>query len=99
MARHLVKVCAPLGKLAGESKLMRYLSRFALLAAATALTTPAFAKVPARSVPIPTLVKQVSIPHTTFKLKNGLTVIVHEDHKAPVAAVAVWFIVGCNEET
>ena len=98
MARNLVKVCAPLGKLAGESKLMRYLSRFALLAAATALTTPAFAAVPARSVPIPTLVKQVSIPHTTFKLKNGLTVIVHEDHKAPVAAVAVWYNVGSKDE-
>jgi hypothetical protein len=91
MARNVVKVRAPLGKLAGESKLMRYLSRFALLAAATALTSPAVAAAPAASVPIPTLVKQVSIPHTTFKLKNGLTVIVHEDHKAPVAAIAFWY--------
>ncbi|HEX4801836.1 MAG TPA: pitrilysin family protein, partial [Sphingomicrobium sp.] len=51
-----------------------------------------------KSVPIPTLVKEVSIPHTTFKLKNGLTVIVHEDHKAPVAAVTVWYNVGSKDE-
>jgi predicted Zn-dependent peptidase len=76
---------------------MRYLSRFALLAAATALTTPTFAAVP-QSVPIPALVKEVSIPHTTFRLPNGLTVIVHEDHKAPVAAVAVWYNVGSKDE-
>jgi zinc protease len=76
---------------------MRYLSRFVLLAAATALTSPAFAA-PAQSVPIPALVKEVSIPHTTFRLSNGLTVIVHEDHKAPVAAVAVWYNVGSKDE-
>jgi len=76
---------------------MRYLSRAALLAAATALTAPAVAAAP-QSVPIPTLVKQVSIPHTSFKLQNGLTVIVHEDHKAPVAAVTVWYNVGSKDE-
>jgi predicted Zn-dependent peptidase len=76
---------------------MRYLGRFALLAAATALTAPAFAA-PAQSVPIPALVKEVSIPHTTLRLKNGLTVIVHEDHKAPVAAVTVWYNVGSKDE-
>jgi len=76
---------------------MRYLSRFALLAAATPLTAPAFAA-PTQSVPIPALVKEVSIPHTTFRLNNGLTVIVHEDHKAPVAAVAVWYNVGSKDE-
>jgi predicted Zn-dependent peptidase len=77
---------------------MRFAHRFALLAAATMLTAPAFAAVAPKSVPIPTLVKEVSIPHTTFKLKNGLTVIVHEDHKAPVAAVTVWYNVGSKDE-
>ena len=76
---------------------MRYLSRFAFLAAATALSGPTFAA-SATSVPIPSLVRQVSIPHTMFKLKNGLTVIVHEDHKAPVAAVAMWYNVGAKDE-
>ena len=46
---------------------MRFQSRDALLAAATILTPPAFAAAPAaKSVPIATLVKQVSIPHTMF---------------------------------
>src|SRR5438270_1970929 len=76
---------------------MHKLSRIALLAAATVLTPPAFAA-PAQSVPIPTLVKQVSIPHTLFRLNNGLTVIVHEDHKAPVVAVSVWYNVGSKDE-
>jgi zinc protease len=52
----------------------------------------------AKSVPISTLVNQVSIPHTTFTLKNGLTVIVHEDHKAPVVAVSMWYNVGSKDE-
>ena len=33
-----------------------------------------------------------------FKLANGLTVIVHEDHKAPVVAVSVWYNVGSKDE-
>ena len=49
-------------------------------------------------MPIPTLVREVSIPHSSFKLTNGLTVIVHEDHKAPVAAVTVWYNVGSKDE-
>jgi zinc protease len=78
---------------------MRFHSRFALLAAATILSAPAFAAdLPAQSVPMPTLVKQVSIPHTSFRLANGLTVIVHEDHKAPIAAVTVWYNVGSKDE-
>src|SRR5205807_10292331 len=64
---------------------------------ATILTPPALAA-PAQSVPIPTLVKQVSIPHTTFRLNNGLTVLVHEDRKAPVVAVSVWYNVGSKDE-
>src|SRR6476646_10585262 len=84
--------------LSGDFKPMRFASRFALLACATILTPPVLAATAPRSVPIATLVKQVSIPHTTFKLKNGLTVIVHEDHKAPVAAVTVWYNVGSKDE-
>ncbi len=83
----------------GDFKLMRFASRFALLAAATILTPPVLAATPAvKSVPIPALVKQVSIPHTTFRLANGLTVIVHEDHKAPIVAVNVWYNVGSKDE-
>ncbi|HEY8592088.1 MAG TPA: pitrilysin family protein [Sphingomicrobium sp.] len=74
------------------------MSTLALLAAATVLTPPAFAQTQAPAAPISTLVKQVSIPHTSFKLANGLTVIVHEDHKAPVAALSVWYNVGAKDE-
>src|SRR6185369_15948936 len=78
---------------------MRIARNIALLACATILTQPAFAAAPqAKSVPIPTLVAQVNIPHTMFKLANGLTVIVHEDHKAPLVAVSTWYNVGSKDE-
>src|SRR5437764_4000484 len=81
---------------------MRPMSRLAFLAAATCLTAPALSAAPAAPVvkpaPVPTLVRQVSIPHTTFRLANGLTVIVHEDHKAPVVAVSTWYNVGSKDE-
>src|SRR5699024_11171376 len=38
------------------------------------------------------------IPYTRFKLPNGLTVVVSEDHKAPVVAVSVWYHVGSARE-
>lgn len=77
---------------------MRYLSRLALLAAATALATPALAATPQKPAPLSALVSEVSLPHTLFRLDNGLTVIVHEDHKAPVVAVSVWYNVGSKDE-
>ena len=40
----------------------------------------------------------ISIPHTKYVLDNGLTLIVHEDHKAPVVAVNVWYDVGSADE-
>ena len=41
---------------------------------------------------------EITIPYTKFVLKNGLTVIVHEDHKAPIVAVNVWYHVGSKNE-
>jgi zinc protease len=38
------------------------------------------------------------IPYTKFVLPNGLTVIVHEDHKAPIVAVNTWYHVGSKNE-
>ena len=38
------------------------------------------------------------IPYTRFTLPNGLTVVVNEDHKAPVVAVSVWYHVGSSYE-
>jgi zinc protease len=40
----------------------------------------------------------VDIPYTKFTLPNGLTVLVHEDHKAPIVAVNVWYHVGSKNE-
>ncbi|MGY0216734.1 M16 family metallopeptidase [Endozoicomonadaceae bacterium StTr2] len=40
----------------------------------------------------------VAINYKKFQLDNGLTVIVHEDHKAPVVAVNVWYKVGSKDE-
>ena len=77
---------------------MRYLSTFALLAAATTLTPPALAAELPQGAPISALVKDVSIPYSTFTLKNGLRVVVHEDHKAPIVAISVWYHVGSKDE-
>lgn len=38
------------------------------------------------------------IPYTKFVLKNGLTLLVHEDHKTPVVAVNTWYHVGSKNE-
>ena len=40
----------------------------------------------------------IRIPYQKFVLKNGLRLIVHEDHKAPIVAVNVWYDVGSADE-
>jgi len=40
----------------------------------------------------------LDIPYQKFVLKNGLTLLVHEDHKAPIVAVNVWYHVGSKNE-
>src|SRR5437588_4394816 len=42
--------------------------------------------------------KDVEIPYKKFTLDNGLTLIVHEDHKAPILAVNMWYHVGSKNE-
>jgi zinc protease len=73
-----------------------------LLMAATSLVAPALLSPAAAqtqaAAPVSTLVKQVSIPHQSFTLKNGLRVIVHTDRKAPIVAVSVWYDVGSKHE-
>ncbi|HPP01905.1 MAG: insulinase family protein [Candidatus Omnitrophica bacterium] len=41
---------------------------------------------------------EIDIPFTKYVLDNGLTLIVHEDHKAPIVAVNVWYHVGSKNE-
>ena len=44
------------------------------------------------------LLERVNIAYETFTLDNGLRVVVHEDRKAPVVAVSVWYNVGSKDE-
>ena len=65
--------------------------RLALLTALALVLTPlAAAQDPLAGLP--------DIPYETFVLDNGLTLIVHEDHKAPIVAVNVWYHVGSKNE-
>ena len=41
---------------------------------------------------------QVDIPYEKFVLDNGLTLLVHEDRKAPIVSVNVWYHVGSKNE-
>ncbi|WP_062346680.1 pitrilysin family protein [Novosphingobium sp. CCH12-A3] len=67
------------------------------LAASTALASPALAQ-EAKPAPLSDLVAKVQIPYESFKLDNGLTVLVNTDRKAPVVAVSVWYGVGSKNE-
>ncbi|MDB5662557.1 MAG: putative Zn-dependent peptidase, partial [Sphingomonas bacterium] len=68
--------------------------------AAFTLLTPVMvvAAAPQQPVAVSTLVHAVDIPHQSFTLLNGLRVYVHEDRKAPVVAVSVWYHVGSKDE-
>ena len=61
-----------------------------LLLAAPALAAPALASDDAAIL--------LDIPHELYTLDNGLTVILHEDHDAPVVAVNVAYLVGSADD-
>ncbi|WP_394269038.1 M16 family metallopeptidase [Qipengyuania sp.] len=44
------------------------------------------------------LASEVNLPYDKFTLDNGLTVVVHEDRKAPLVGVSVWYDVGSKHE-
>src|SRR3984957_10200032 len=46
----------------------------------------------------PDLSREINISSQKFVLSNGLTLIVHEDHKAPIVAVNLWYHVGSKNE-
>src|SRR5271157_2672825 len=46
----------------------------------------------------PDLSRAINISNQKFVLSNGLTLIVHEDHKAPIVAVNLWYHVGSKNE-
>ena len=49
-----------------------------------------------QSAPAPSA--EIKIPYTKHILPNGLTVVLHEDHKAPIVSVNVWYHVGSKDE-
>ncbi|PWG02309.1 M16 family metallopeptidase [Sphingosinicella humi] len=65
--------------------------------APAAVAANATAQAPAPA-PISELVQAVDIPYEQFTLDNGLRVVVHEDRKAPVVAVSIWYNVGSKDE-
>jgi zinc protease len=73
---------------------MRTQVRFATLGVALALC----GALTSASIAAETPEGVISIPYTKFVLENGLTLIVHEDHKAPVVAVNIWYDVGSADE-
>ncbi len=58
--------------------------------------TPVNANVKATSKPSHS--SDLDIPFSKYTLSNGLTLIVHEDNKAPIIAVNVWYHVGSKDE-
>jgi zinc protease len=63
--------------------------------------TPADTTPPAGSAPpaaSPSALPDIPVPYQRFVLSNGLTVLVHEDHKTPVVALNVWYHVGSKNE-
>ncbi|MES2318929.1 MAG: pitrilysin family protein [Pseudomonadota bacterium] len=65
----------------------------ALISAGTFAAPLAAAKAPGKmDIAIP------DISYKKFVLKNGLTLLVHEDHKAPVVAINTWYHVGSKNE-
>ncbi|WP_062265453.1 M16 family metallopeptidase [Endozoicomonas arenosclerae] len=88
---------------AGQPKLFKRKALAALITASVMLTGCSQLSSEAKNVsslssahsqPLPT----VNIPYKKFVLDNGLTVVVHEDRKAPVVAVNVWYKVGSKDE-
>jgi zinc protease len=86
-----------------ENLVMRW-NRLTVLALALALAAPGAslaqnrggagraAHAPQAAGPLPQL------KFTEFKLKNGLRVILHEDHSTPIVGVNLWYHVGSKDE-
>ena len=72
---------------------------FAALALGIVCASPAPAQRPPRPQAARTQAPAaITIPYQRFVLKNGLTLLVHEDHKAPIVAVNIWYHVGSKNE-
>jgi zinc protease len=68
-----------------------------LLATVSVVASPGAAK-PAAIAADPLTGLDVDVTAKKFVLKNGLTLIVHEDRSAPLVAVNIWYHVGSKNE-
>ena len=69
------------------------MKKFILLIAISLQCTLLFAQ-----TAVPKKYPEIDIPYKKFVLKNGLRLLVHEDHKAPIASFNVWYHVGSKNE-
>ncbi len=76
---------------------IRFFGRLAAFVA-IAIAAGQVPTVAAQRAPLPAPAGVPEIPFERFVLKNGLTLIVHEDRKAPIVAVNVWYHVGSKNE-
>ena len=77
----------------------RFFSMSALLLAASLVTQNAKAASEAEDFVLDkTTYEDGLLPATVYTLKNGLTLIVHQDHDVPVVAINVWYHVGAKDE-
>ena len=80
---------------------MQVMHSFVSAAVAAALVVPAAATAQqprAAAAPARASAAVPEIPYQKFVLDNGLTLLVHEDRKAPIVAVNVWYHVGSKNE-
>jgi predicted Zn-dependent peptidase len=77
--------------------MMRAVAMAAALLAAACASSSGGAE-PDRPATVAELMAGVDVPYESFTLDNGLTVLVHEDRKAPIVAVAAWYNVGSKDE-
>jgi len=64
-----------------------------------ALTAPAQAPKKSKAPATASFDKsRYAIPYEVFVLKNGLTLIIHEDHSVPIVSVNTWYHVGSKNE-
>jgi predicted Zn-dependent peptidase len=82
-----IKLVATASVMATALMSIGYLQAAETPATSTAKTTSARLALP-----------KINIPYESFTLPNGLKVIVHEDHKAPIVAVNIWYHVGSGNE-
>ena len=98
MRRRLVSLAAILAVVAPAGAVWAFTPEAGSVPAAVASAPARQQAEPLQGAPVADLVARVDIPWSRFQLDNGLTVIVHEDRKAPVVAVSIWYNVGSKDE-